>query len=890
MFPDIDHAAKGSSFHAWHLIQIHEDEGRSDRPGARLAATGLAATHASAAETVSPSFSSAFNNTGIATNSAPGLADLDGSGNSLSADALNAAGWTRGASVTVNATTYTLPDVAPGQKDNIVADEQTVPVSGAGNALGFLLTATGGSVSGSGTVHYDDGTTSAYGLEEVGDWVTGRSVVAAVVLSRSARATTPVKLYAVTVPIAQGKTVTSVTLPPATPGKRLHIFSTAVRSTPAAPGGAFWTGSWGTAFSSAYPTNKMGAAYPDWMDQTFRMVVSPHTSGATARLRFANTFSPDPLKLGHVTVATQAVGGSATQAPVTLTFRGSQQATIPAGGEVVSDPVLFPITAGKNLLVSYHLPGPVKMFSYHGLAKATSYTTAWQGGDRTADVGETAFTRKDLTFWGLLNGIDVATSDNPGTIVALGDSQTDAAHSSMDANRRWPDFYAAFLKEKGDGSGVLNAGISSNRLVTDPADFPDDTKGPSALSRLDRDVFAQPNVREVVLYEGVNDIVHQGSSAAAVTAGIKKIAAQAHARGIRVTVATIPGFSGYTAYPALFASSNFRIHEAVRQSVNAYIRTTSDIDAYVDFDLATRDTDDPYALRSTYAITEKEEDTDGLHFNDTGTELLARTLAERTNGVPLPMGETVSADFNGDSISDILARHDPSGALQMRLGLGDGTFAAPTHVTYGWQDFSQTVAGDFAGNDGKADIMARYDGPTGDKTPPRGTLMIWVNRGDGTFGTPTPVTQGWEFTQTTAADFDGNHTTDLIARDADGNLKIWSGLGTGKFQGPWQLTAGWNFTQTTAADFNGDHAADIIARDPATNRLKIWTHNADGYFNAPTNLTGGWIFGQTTAVADLDGDDKADLIARDDTTGTLKAWTGRGDTTFTAARNVIEGW
>ncbi|MFJ6352801.1 FG-GAP-like repeat-containing protein [Streptomyces sp. NPDC092046] len=852
-----------------------------------LAATGLAATPASAADTIYPSFSSAFNNAGIATNANPSIADLDGAGNSLSADALNAAGWTRGANVTVNATTYTLPDVAPGQPDNIIADQQTVPVSGSGNALGFLLTSTGGAVSGSGEVHYSDGTTSAYDLDKVGDWATGSSVVAAVVLNRSARATTPVNLYAVTVPITQSKTVSAVTLPAATVAKRLHVFSAAVRSTPAAPGGDFWTGSWGTAFSSAYTTTKMGAAYPDWTNQTFRMVVSPHTSGTTARLRFANTFSPSPLKLGHVTVATQAAGGSATQTPATLTFRGSQQATIPAGGELVSDPVPFPVTAGKSLLVSYHLPGSVKVFSYHGYAKATSYTTAWQGGDHTTDVSETAFTKKDLTFWGLLNGIDVATSGNPGTVVALGDSQTDAARSTTNANRRWPDFYAAFLREKGDGSGVLNAGISSNRLIKDPEDHPD--RGPSALNRLDRDVFAQPNVREVVLYEGVNDIVHEGASAADVTDGIKKLAAQARARGIRVTVATIPGFSGYTAYPALYASSNFRIHEAVRQSVNAYIRTTGDIDAYVDFDLATRDTDDPYALRSTYALAEEGETTDWLHFNDAGTELLARTLADRSNGVPLPMGETVSADFNGDSISDVLARHDPSGALQMRLGLGDGSFAAPTHVTNGWQDFSETVAGDFNG-DHKADILARYDGPARQGAPPRGTLRIWTNRGDGTFNAPTTVTEDWEFTQTTAADFDGNHTTDLIARDAAGNLKIWSGLDTGKFLGPWQVTAGWNFTQTTAADFNGDGAADIIAREPTSNRLKIWTHNKEGYFNAPTNVTGGWSFGQTTAAADLDGDGKADLIARDDTTGILKAWSGRGDATFTTASNVIEGW
>ncbi|MEV4944320.1 FG-GAP-like repeat-containing protein [Streptomyces sp. NPDC053755] len=838
-----------------------------------LATTGLAAIPVAAAETTTyPTFGSAFNNAGIATQANPGVANLDGSGDSLSADALSAAGWARGARVTVNGTTYTLPDVAPGQPDNIVADGQRVPVAGAGNALGLLLTATGGTVTGSGTVHYSDGSTSAYTLDGVGDWEAGNTLAAAVVLDRSARGTTPVKLFAVTVPLTAGKTVASVTLPAASSGgRRLHVFSMAVRSTPAAPGGASWTGSWAASIGNAASTS-MDGGYPDWTNQTLRMVVNPHTSGSTVRLRFANTFSPDPLKLGHVTVATQSAGGTATQTPVTVTFGGSQQATLPAGGEIVSDPVAFPVTAGKNLLVSYYLPGTVKFFAHHAYTKATSYSTVWKGGDRTTSVDQNAFPNDGIEFWGVVSGVDVATSGNPGTVVALGDSQTDAGHSSLNANKRYPDFYAAFLKEKGDGRGVLNAGLSGNRIARDVTGG----QGPGAVTRLDRDVFSQPNVREVVLYEGVNDIT-DGASAATVTHAIRTIASQARARGVRITVATIPGFSGYTS-----AASTFRVKDAVRQAVNDYIRTTSDIDDYIDFDVATKDLDDPYALRPSVASPDK------LHFDDAGTELLARTLADRTPRASLPMGETTAADFNGDSISDLMARHDPTGTLKIWFGRGDGTFAAAQDRTGGWQNYSQTVAGDFTG-DGKADIMARYQGPA-DESIPHNTLRLWVNQGDGYFHAPTNVTGGWNFTQTTAADFDGNGRTDLIARDPDGNLKIWAGRGNGTFNAPAHLTAGWDFTQTIAADFNEDGRADIIARDPSNDSLKMWTHNAGGYFNAPVHVTWGWTFSQTTAAGDIDGDGKADLLARDNATGKLKAWSGRGDTTFGAARDVTGGW
>ncbi|MFB7343932.1 FG-GAP-like repeat-containing protein [Streptomyces hydrogenans] len=836
-----------------------------------LATTGLAATHASAAENVYSTFGSAFNNAGIATQANPGVANLDGSGDSLSADALNAAGWTQGARVTVNGTTYTRPDVAPGQPDNIVADGQRVPVSGAGNALGFLVTATGGAVTGSGTVHYSDGSTSTYTLEGVGDWEAGNATAAAVVLDRSARGTTPVKLFAVTVPVTAGRTVSSVTLPAAPAGgERLHVFSVAVRSAPAAPGGASWTGSWTASFGHAGST-AMGAEYPDWTNQTFRMVVNPHTSGSTVRLRFANTFSRDPVKLGHVTVAGQASGAGATQTPVTLTFGGSQQTTLPAGGEVVSDPVALPVTEGKNLLVSYHLPGTVTTAPQHAYALATSYTTARLAGDRSGVASGADFT-KQLSFWSLVSGVDVATTGSQGAVVAIGDSQTDGGHSTKDTNRRWPDFYASFLNDAPPAPGVLNAGISGNRIARDITT----AHGPSAVTRLDRDVFAQPGVREVVVYEGVNDIL-DGASAATVTNAIRKIAAQARARGVRVTVATIPGFSGSAS-----GSSAFRVREAVRQAVNSYIRTTGDIDDYIDFDVVTKDLDDPYAIRSEVASTDK------LHFNDAGTELLGRTMADRVPRASLPMGETASADFNGDSISDLLARHDPTGTLKMWLGRGDGTFSAAKDLTGGWQNYSQTVAGDFTG-DGKADLMARYQGPDNADVP-QNTLRLWAGRGDGTFGTPTNVTGGWNFTQTAAADFDGNGKADLIAKDANGNLKIWAGRGDGTFGAAAQLTAGWNFTQTTAADFNEDGRADILARDPATNTLKMWTHNAGGYFNAAVNVTGGWGFSQTTAAGDIDGDGKADILARDNATGTLKAWSGRGDTTFSAARNLTGGW
>ncbi|MFG2983107.1 FG-GAP-like repeat-containing protein [Streptomyces sp. NPDC048258] len=827
-----------------------------------MTATGLTMACAGTAQAASIPLTAAFNSTSISADADPSAADFDGAGASLSASDLDNAGWTRGTRITVNGTTYTRPDVAPGQPDNVLATGQTVAVSGSGNALGFLASATHGPVSAGGTITYSDGSSSAYTLT-VDDWKSG-SAAAAVTLPHAntpgGQQNGPVRLYGVTVPVTPGKTVASVTLPKASAtvsgtGPALHVYSIAVRTTPAAPGGKTWTGSWAASFGSAPAV----AQTPDWRDQTLRMVVHPHTSGSSARIRFANTFSAAPVRFGHATVATQSSGAASAQTPVSLTFSGSQQVTVPAGGEVFSDPVDFPVVAGQNLLVSVHLPGPVTAAPVHEYALATSYTTSRLAGDHTADSGGSSFPGT-FSYWTYLSGIDVATADNPGTVVALGDSQTDGGHSTKDANRRWPDEYAALLRAKPAAPGVLNAGISANQLLRDRVTAP---ASPSALGRLDRDVFSQTNVRSVVLYEGINDIL-SGADADDMKEGIRQIAGQSRARGLRTVAATIPAFGAHSGY------SDSR--EDVRQAVNAYIRTTSDVDGYIDFDLATRDPDMPHMLREGIY-----DPADHLHFNDAGTKLLAETLATGTNGTPLHMSQTAAADFDNDDVADLIARDDATGTLKMWLGKGDGTFASETALTNGWRAYSQTTAADFT-EDGRADLIARDSS---------GNLLLWVGNGDGTFQRPTTLTGGWDFTQTAAADFDGDGKTDLIAKDPANNLRIWAGNGNGTFAASHTLTGGWAFAQTIAGDFNGDGQADIMARD-SSGTLKLWTHNPAGTFNAPVKVTDGWHLTQTT-TGDFTKDGRADLIARD-STGTLKLWSGYGNGTFSAPRTLTTGW
>lgn len=575
-----------------------------------LMAVGLmtaAPGHAVAASATT--LAGAFDNVGVSADDAPASADLDGDGASLSAADLATAGWTPGSPITVDATRYTVPDVPAGTPDNVVADGQRVRVGGTGDALGFLATATGGPATGRGTVEYADGSASPYTLT-VDDWhaaTDSEAVTLPHTNDPAGQRADPASLHAVTVPIRRYHRVVAVTLPPTEPGgSALHVFSVAVRGTPSAPDGRFWTGSWAASIGSAALPRS-----PDWRDQTLRMVVEPHTSGGVARLRFANTFSPAPVRLGRATVAVQSTGPDTAAPPVPLTFGGDPATTIPAGGEVYSDPVAVPVVAGRNLLVSLYLPDSVTRAPIHSYALTTSYTSDRLSGDHTGDPDGRSLTGT-FSFWAYLAGVDVATRRDVGTIVALGDSQTDGAHSTPNTDRRWPDDYARILDDAASGRapGVVNAGISGNRLLLDQSG----SYGPSALDRLDRDVFSEPDARAVILYEGINDISLDDAGAAALEAGIREVVDRARARGLVTVVTTIPAFGGNSTWT--------EARERVRQEVNTYIRTSRDIPAYADFDLVTRDPAMPSRLLDGY-----DDPADHLHFNDTGCEVLAQTLA-----------------------------------------------------------------------------------------------------------------------------------------------------------------------------------------------------------------------------------------------------------------------
>lgn len=545
-----------------------------------------------------------FDNSAVSDDARPGEADFDGSGASLSAQDLAAAGWTPGRSLTVQGARLTWPRRTAGEPDNVRADGQSVRVRGRGDALAFLVAGTSGTTTaGTGAVRYVDGTRSAYRLT-ASDWRTGPLATKAVALPHintpGGRLAEKARLYVVTVPIVRGREVSSVSLPR---NPALHVFSLAVR--PMASG---WTGSW-AASSSGY------TAVGPWTDRTLRLVVHTSAGGPRVRIRLDNTFAAAPVRIGSATVAVQAEGAAARSAPVPLSFRGAAGTEIPAGAQAFSDPLGFEVPANANLLISFHLPGTVTAAPVHRMAMQTSYVS--EPGDHAGDGSAAAYT-STITTWPLLTGVDVG--GGPGSVVLLGDSITDGDKSTPDANRRWPDVLAQRLLRQGPrhnavpAYGVLNHGISANRVVTDryPGDgVSTDTGGVSALHRLDRDVLAQTSARTVVVFQGVND-VRWGTTADQVIAGLREIAARGHARGLRVLAATIAPCEGEARCTAAV--------DTERSAVNAWIRGADEFDGVLDFDAVLRDPERPSRMLPAY------DSGDHLHPGDSGLAALADSV------------------------------------------------------------------------------------------------------------------------------------------------------------------------------------------------------------------------------------------------------------------------
>lgn len=336
---------------------------------------------------------------------------------------------------------------------------------------------------------------------------------------------------------------------------------------------------------------------------TIRQLVRVSAAGKRIRLRFSNESGSDALPLGAVHIGLAGPDGNVLAgSDRAVSFDRRAAIILPAGAPLLSDPIDLPVKALDRLVVSIHVPGAITRTGHTLL----QYVAGTPGNHAAAAQLPS---QKLARLTALVTQVDVDATTANAVVVCLGDSITDGATSTTNAFRSYPDRLAERLAPAGKWA-VVNAGIGGNRLLRYGT-------APNALARLDRDVFAVPGVKAIILLEGINDIgrgfqttgMQEPVTAEAMIAAYRQIIQRAHDQGIKVIGATLTPYqgAGYAA-PA---------GEEARQALNKFIVTSGEFDGVVDFAAATADKANPLAFAAEYNIRDK------LHPNDAGYKAMA---------------------------------------------------------------------------------------------------------------------------------------------------------------------------------------------------------------------------------------------------------------------------
>ncbi|HEX4462607.1 MAG TPA: FG-GAP-like repeat-containing protein, partial [Polyangia bacterium] len=237
---------------------------------------------------------------------------------------------------------------------------------------------------------------------------------------------------------------------------------------------------------------------------------------------------------------------------------------------------------------------------------------------------------------------------------------------------------------------------------------------------------------------------------------------------------------------------------------------------------------------------------------------------------------TVPGDLDGDGNLDVLVTDWAGGAALLVPGTGrphllpnaaDDDLVPATTSAYASADVD---------GDGQLDLV--YGTWTSSGSTTSYGLAVRLGHGDGTFAAPSSSPWPAPFTQVRTADFDGDGKLDLATSDSDSpSVFMARGNGDGSFQ-PASVAFGARrpVYDIEVADFNGDGKPDLVV--PATSDLFIALNNGDGTFTQSADVAMSFVF--YAGVGDLNGDGRQDVVTLNGPS--ITTLIGNGDGTFVA--------
>lgn len=350
-------------------------------------------------------------------------------------------------------------------------------------------------------------------------------------------------------------------------------------------------------------------------NQTIKQISQISLGGEAIRLIFTNQYGDQPIYIDKTTVGLIKGQSLKSKSAYPVYFSGKLKAQILPGKQLISDPIQLPVPDHGQLMVNTFIQKPTTFKTFHWDAKQTSWLIT---GNQTADL-KAPSSAKTTTARLLLSAVEVKPKRKAHVIAVIGDSITDGATATLDANTRWTDFLAKRLSPH--QVAVINSGISGNRLLNDGM-------GDSALERLKKEVFQYSGVKTLIVLVGINDISWPGTAFApkqpiptfeALTQGYKRVVDEAHRQGIQVIGATLLPFSG--ALPNTPLDNYYQPNkDELRQRINHWMRTSHTFDGVLDLDQGLKAPKHPDRLNPIY------DSGDHLHPNDRGNQQMANLV------------------------------------------------------------------------------------------------------------------------------------------------------------------------------------------------------------------------------------------------------------------------
>jgi len=367
-----------------------------------------------------------------------------------------------------------------------------------------------------------------------------------------------------------------------------------------------WVSVWGNAISIV---DNKPESYAK--DITLRYPILMPLTGDKVRLTLDNFTGTECVIFDKITIAKAKndqdfEDGTACE----IMFDGKSGVVLKAKESRLSDPVNFAVNKEDRLMVSLYLKDYTLMRS--GVALFTPLCKAYYAlGDQTETALLPKESSKEIQCFYFLSQIDIYTEESADSVICYGDSIT---------AQSWPDRLQRKLMENNEKTAVVRRAVSGSRVLRQYDCLMYESYGIQGSVRFEHEAHAC-GANTVIILQGVNDLIHPVGveenqfrpwsdlpTAKELIQGLRGFIQQAKQDGMKVIVGTILPIKGWRTY------ADFR--NQLRIEVNEWIRSTDEIDAFIDFDALMKDPEDAARLYKDY------DSGDHLHPSEMGHQCM----------------------------------------------------------------------------------------------------------------------------------------------------------------------------------------------------------------------------------------------------------------------------